>query len=248
MPPVEIELEAADGLAVITLNAPERRNALTPEMAVALSEALAEVEGNPEVGALIVEGAGGYFCAGATRDTLAAAAEDPAGADAVRGLSAVYRAFTDLARLSVPTIAAVRGGAVGAGLNLALAADVRIVSTDAKLLSGFLRIGVHPGGGHFQLLERLVGPERTVAMTILGMTVDGATAAEWGLALEAVADSAVAGRCRELAGRVRDPELARAAMRTFRGYVESHGIPSSLAVQAEQAPQMWSLRRSLKPV
>jgi enoyl-CoA hydratase len=245
---VEIELDVADAVAVIKLNAPARKNALTPTMAESLSAVLAEVERDSTVAVAVIEGAGDYFCSGADRGVLAAAGADPAGEQAFRDLDTIYRSFTDLARIGVPTIAAVRGGAVGAGLNLALAADVRIVATDAILQSGFLRIGVHPGGGHFQLLERLVGPELTVAMTIFGQPLDGTGSVRHGLALEAVPSADVGSRCRELAAMARDADLVRAAISSFRAQMEAQGVPSAVGVRAEQAVQMWSLRRSLKLV
>jgi enoyl-CoA hydratase len=141
-------------------------------------------------------------------------------------------------------IAAIRGGAVGAGLNLALATDIRIVATSARLLSGFLRVGVHSGGGHFQLLDRLIGPERAAAMALLGLEVDGTQAAAWGLALQAVPDGDVEPRAHELARLVRDSDLVQMTTRLWRAYTQATETPGRLLLRAEQAAQMWSFRRS----
>jgi len=143
----EIELERRDdGIAVLTLNAPERRNALTVEMAGALTAACEEIDADEAVGAVVVCGGGAYFCAGGDRATLADGGRDPAEDERYRGMSAIYRSFARVGELAPPTIAAIRGGAVGAGLNLALATDLRVVADDAALLSGFIPIGLHPGG------------------------------------------------------------------------------------------------------
>ena len=150
----EILLERDGGLATIVLNAPDRRNALTLAMARALVRACEEIDADPAIGAVVVRGEGGFFCAGGDRQTLADAGRDPATPDAWAGIGDVYRSFQRVGELEPPTIAAVRGGAVGAGMNLAFATDLRIVAGDAKLISGFLPIGLHPGGGHGALRGR----------------------------------------------------------------------------------------------
>ena len=171
----EIELERRDdGVAVLTLNAPERRNALTVEMAEALTAACEEIDADEAVGAVVVRGEGGYFCAGGDRATLAEAGRDPAEDERYRGMSAIYRSFARVGELAPPTVAAIRGGAVGAGLNLALATDLRVVAEDAKLLSGFIPIGLHPGGGHTALLGRLGSREAAAALTLFGERLTGA--------------------------------------------------------------------------
>src|SRR3954451_23603673 len=153
----EIDVEIADGIATITLTSEKTRNALNPESSRRLAAACDEVDANPEVGAVIVRGGGGTFCSGAEREVLARAGEDPADPQRYAELGAVYDAFVRVGSMSVPTIAAVRGAAgrgaaVGAGVNLLLPTDLRIVARDARIIAGFTRIGLHPGGGHFTLL------------------------------------------------------------------------------------------------
>ena len=101
------------------------------------------IDRNPDIGAVVVTG-GPYFCAGAHRDTLAGAGADPVGEPAPSDLSVVYRSFARVGELEPPTVAAIRGGAVGAGINLAFATDLRVVADDARLMAGFSRIGLHP--------------------------------------------------------------------------------------------------------
>jgi enoyl-CoA hydratase len=238
-----ISLELTDPVAVITIDEPATRNALTGESARALVACLDEVAGHPGTGALVIRGAGGQFCSGGDRRLLAAARERPWEPEITASLSVVYEAFGKLASMPVPTIAAIRGAAVGAGLNLALAADVRIAARDARLLSGFLRIGLHPGGGHFALLDRVAGPQTAVAMTLLGEEITGQRLAELGLAWEVLDDDQVEPRALELAARVGDPELAREATATFRAQALSRQLPAATAMRAEQAAQMWSFAR-----
>lgn len=242
--PDEILVERDAGVATITLNAPDRRNALTREMARALVDVCDELDGDPAVGAVVVRGEGGFFCAGGDRQTLADAGRDPATPDAWSGIGDVYRSFQRVGELEPPTIAAVRGGAVGAGMNLAFATDLRVVATDAKLISGFLPIGLHPGGGHAALLGRTGAREATAALALFGERIDGARAAELGLAWEAVDDAEVDARTHELASvPAADPELARRTARSLRTVLGPPALPWAAALDLERASQMWSMRR-----
>jgi enoyl-CoA hydratase len=240
----EIELERRDGVAVLTLSAADRRNALTRAMARELAAACEEIDADASVGAVVVQGAGGYFCAGGDRATLADAGADPAAPEAFSGLGEVYRSFARVGELEPPTVAAVRGGAVGAGMNLAFATDVRVVARDAKLISGFIPIGLHPGGGHGVLLGRTGAREATAAMMLFGERIDGERAVELGLAWEAVGDDDVEGRAFELAAVPgADPELARRTARSLRTELGPPAIPWPAALELERASQMWSMRR-----
>ena len=115
--------QVEDRVALITVNDPDRRNAVTAEISAALRAAVDAAEANVDVHAVIVTGAGKAFCAGADLTALGAAAAD--------GLRVIYDGFLAVAECALPTIAAVNGPAVGAGLNLALAADVRIAGPAA---------------------------------------------------------------------------------------------------------------------
>lgn len=240
----EVRVEIDGPVAVISLWAPDRRNALTPTMAAELTAACEEVDADPAVGAVVVRGEGGHFCAGAHRDTLAGAGTDPLGEPAHSDLSSVYGSFVRVGALGVPVIGAVRGSAVGAGVNLALATDVRIVADDVRIISGFLRIGLHPGGGFFVLAGRAAGREAAAAMGLLGEEVSGRRAVEIGLAWESRPDDEVEARALELAQRAgADPELARRATASLRNELGPPMVPWPVALDAERAAQMWSLRR-----
>ena len=239
----EIHYAVTDGVALITLDAPARRNALSVEMSKQLIDAARTAEADPAVGAAVVTG-GRHFCAGAVRGLLADSGRDPLEDQAYRNLETVYRAFTTIGEIGVPTVAAVRGAAVGAGLNLALATDLRIVSTTVRLLPGFAQIGIHPGGGHFTLMNRVAGREAAAALGLFGDEVNGERAVALGLAWAAYEDSEVEQQALTIAGRVaKDPELARRMVASFRRETVPGGIPWDVAVELERSPQMWSLRR-----
>lgn len=239
----EVRYDQRGGIVLITLDAPDRRNALSVAMAVELADAARTAEADPAVGVVVVTG-GRSFCAGAVREVLAETGRDPLRDDAYRNLETIYQAFTVVGSIGVPTVAAVRGAAVGAGLNLALATDVRVVSTTARLLPGFAQIGIHPGGGHFTLLQRAAGREAAAAMGLFGGEVDGRRAVELGMAWSAHDDADVEEAALALAATVAaDPDLARRAVQSFRRETAPGGLPWDVAVELERAPQMWSLRR-----
>lgn len=243
----EVLLEVDGGVAMVTLNAPDRRNALTPAMADELIATFDEVDARAEVGALVMKAVGKSFCAGGDIATLTSASKDPAAPDAYEGMGKIYDSFYRLGQVKVPTVAAVRGSAVGAGMNMLLAADLRIVASDARLICGFLKRGLHPGGGHFVILSRLIGREAAAAMALFGEEINGTRAAKLGLAWEAVDDAAVEGRALELATRVAaDPDLARNAMSNFRKEVVDGAVSWDVATQFERPAQMWSMRRSVE--
>ncbi|UTI66210.1 enoyl-CoA hydratase-related protein [Paraconexibacter antarcticus] len=240
----DVDLRILDGVATLTLTAADRRNSLTVAMAQDLIDACEQIDGDVAVGAVVVHGSGGYFCAGAHRDALAGAGVEPASPAAFSQMGAIYESFARVGRLAPPTIAAIVGGAVGAGVNLAYATDLRIVADDAKLLAGFLRIGLHPGGGHFALSGRLAGREATMAASVFGEPISGLRAVELGIAWEALPSEQVLARAQEVAARAgADPELARRTIRSARQELGPPAVPWDVALDAERGSQMWSLRR-----
>jgi enoyl-CoA hydratase len=176
----------ADRIALITVNDPDRRNAVTDAMSEQLADAVGRAEDDPGVHAVIVTGAGKAFCAGADLSALGTAARD--------GLERIYAGFMAVGRCSLPTIAAVNGAAVGAGMNLALAADVRIAGPNAVFDPRFQKLGIHPGGGATWMLHRAVGPQVARAALLFGMSFDADAAARCGLALSIADDPVAAAR------------------------------------------------------
>jgi enoyl-CoA hydratase len=240
----EVRLERRDQVAVLTLCAPERRNAFTGSMVRELLGACDEIDADQQIGAVVVQAEGESFCAGAHRAVLDEAGKDPVSEENYEALALTYRGFLRVGELSPPTVAAVRGHAVGAGVNLMLSTDLRIVAETAQIITGFSRIGIHPGGGHFLLLDRLAGREAAAALSLFGVPIDGRRAAALGLAWEALPEAEVEARAFALAEQAgRDPALARATARTLRTELGPPALPWVAALELERSPQMWSLRR-----
>jgi enoyl-CoA hydratase len=240
----EVRIEISDGVATLTLYAPQRRNSLTAAMARELVAACEALDVDASVGAVVVTGEGPYFCAGGERATLAAAGERPADPEMFTAMGDVYRSFKRVGELGVPTIAAIRGGAVGAGMNLALATDLRIVAHDARLTSGFLAIHLHQGGGHGALLARTGAREAGNALALFGETLAGDDAVRLGLAWEAVDADHVLERALELAAvPAADPELARRTTGSMRLQSTVDDSDWARGLEMERATQMWSMRR-----
>ena len=162
----------------------------------------------------------------------------------VAQLSAVYRAFVRVGSLPVPTVGVVVGGAVGAGLNLALAVDLLVTTPDSVLDSGFLARGIHPGGGHLTLLNRAVGRADTIALAVCGQSLSGAQAVERGLAYAAAPVPDIPAIGADLTGpAARDPELTRRVMASVRLELGPPAVTWDSAIEIERGVQMWSMAR-----
>ncbi|MDQ3451652.1 MAG: enoyl-CoA hydratase [Actinomycetota bacterium] len=200
--------DSGDGVRLLTLTDPDRRNAMGAEMGSELIAACDRVREDSRARVLVVTGQGRAFCAGADLPALFGD-PDRSVTDTHRHLQQYYQAFFSVLALPLPTIAAVNGPAVGAGLNLALACDVRIAGATATFGATFAKIGLHPGGGCTWFLVRALGASRALQTLLLGDSLDAARAVEWGLA-EGVADDPVAdalGMAERFAAVA--PELAR---------------------------------------
>ncbi|MFF0612275.1 enoyl-CoA hydratase [Nocardia tengchongensis] len=231
----EIKVERLNAVALVTVHDPDKRNALTLDLSADLADAVADAEADESVHALVVTGTPPAFCAGANLTALGEAKEE--------GLRAIYEGFLAVARCKLPTIAAVGGQAVGAGLNLALAADLRFANSAARFDARFLRLGIHPGGGMTWMLQRAVGPQQATAMTLFGEVLDAHAAAAAGLVHRvvdgdhaALVDAAVEYAC---ATAEVPRELLITTKRTMRA---TRALPSHAeAVSTEVIPQLASL-------
>ena len=180
-----VDTDIADGVAWITLDGHARRNALDAAAAQNLVAACDRVDGDASVGVAVITGAGGAFCSGADTAALDRVRTSPPD-QAYEGLEELYSGFRRVLELRVPVVAAVDGAAIGAGLNLALAADLRIATTNAVFVSGFAPIGIHPGGGHLHLLARAAGPAAAAALGVFGQRLPAPAAFSCGLVTEVV--------------------------------------------------------------
>lgn len=231
MPELHVHIDGA--VAVITLDDVDRRNALTVDLVDEIVAVFDAFEAGDTVGAVVVTGAGPAFCAGADLSDLGSSRE--------KGLRRIYDGFLRVAASSIPTIAAVNGPAVGAGMNLALACDVRLAGASARFDSRFLQLGIHPGGGHTWMLQQLVGPQVASMMVLAGEVLDGAAAADVGLVWRFVPDDQLIAEATALATRIGSVpvELARRTKRTMRD-VRSLDLHDE-AVERELQTQLWSM-------
>ena len=179
-------VEKHEGYRQLSLNRPDRLNALNTEMFHALMAALAEAEADPECRAILLTGAGRGFCAG--QDLADVAVKDGGPPD----LKAVLERYNSLVRklrgLEMPVVCAVNGVAAGAGANLALACDIVLAAKSANFIQAFSRIGLIPDCGGTWFLPRLVGAARARALAILAEPLPAERAAEWGLIWQALDD------------------------------------------------------------
>jgi enoyl-CoA hydratase len=224
-------------IATITLNRPEQMNTWNDTVATDVYDAMQAAGADRGVRVIVFTGAGKAFCAGADLSALSAAAEDR--------LRQLYDGFLAVADCTLPTVAAVNGPAVGAGLNLALACDVRIAGPAALFDARFQKLGIHPGGGMTWMLQRAVGPQLARAALLFGMRFDADAAVSHGLALE-VADDPVAAARELAAGPASAPrEVVIATKATMRATSSPGSVDTELhaaALRAELGPQATSIQ------
>jgi enoyl-CoA hydratase len=183
--PETILLDVTDGVALLTLNQPARRNPMSERMGVELAETLRGVDARDDVRVLVLAGAGESFCAGG--DMALIEANTQRSVEARRQvMRAYYDRYLSLMRLEIPTIAAVHGHAVGGGLALALACDLRYAAEDARLSVNFARLGLHPGMASTLTLPRAVGAARALELFYTGRVLSGRDAEAIGLVNRAV--------------------------------------------------------------
>ena len=234
-----IEVEVGR-ISRIVLNRPDKHNAMTEEMGRLIADAVERINAHDAARVVLISGAGRAFCAGGDfsliEDSSKRAAEENQ-----RNMVAFYGTFLSVLRLRVPSVAVIHGAAVGAGLCLALAADVRLAGTSARFDTRFLQLGIHPGGGHTWMLRRIVGPQVASAMVLFGEVLSGPEAAECGLAWRCVEDDDLIDAAMTLARRAAaaPPELVRRTKATIAAVATIDDHPA--AVERELVDQAWSV-------
>ena len=211
----EIRLEVAKRIATITLNRPHRRNAFTRSMIDAWAAALADCRNREDVHVVVVTGAGKAFCSGGDiKDLMGEGLErEPVEQRALIG-EHVHRIPLTLADMDKPVIAAINGAAIGAGLDLALAMDLRFAAASARFAETYVKVGLAPGAGGAHWLPRLVGSAKALELLWTGDTIDAAEAARIGLINRVCPDDELMPQTMELARRLADgPTLAIRAIK-----------------------------------
>jgi 2-(1,2-epoxy-1,2-dihydrophenyl)acetyl-CoA isomerase len=221
-----IIVETHAGYRLITLNRPERLNALTVEMTDALMAALDAATADPDCRAVLLTGAGRAFCAGQDLTAIAGASW----ADVRKLLDRYNPLVRKLRDLPMPVVCSVNGVAAGAGANLALACDIVVAAKSVNFLQAFAKIGLIPDVGGTWFLPRLVGPARARALAMLAEPVSAEIAAEWGMIWQAVDDDQLMDEAHALTARL----------------AAGPGVALGLIKQALDASETNDLKRQLK--
>ena len=226
-----VTLDDQGPVRTLTLNVPDRLNALSWPLLEELAPAIDATAADADVRALVVTGAGRAFCSGADLQSLFGDRTRPVEV-LKENLLRVYGSFLGLRDLSIPTIAAVHGPAVGAGMNIALACDVIVAGPEATFGPTFSRIGLHPGGGCTWMLTQRIGSANAAAALYAGDVIDAPTSVRLGIAQELHDDPHA--RAAELAELYssREPALMADIKRSVR-VAELSDLATSLDVEAE---------------
>ena len=219
----QVLVDRRDRVAVLTLNRPDRLNAISGPMLEALSTALLEADADTEVRCIVLTGAGRGFCAGLD---LAAQSSGPSGSLGNLGSLDSNPGEFDLRdappivlhNLDTPTICALNGGAAGYGMDLALGCDIRIAAESSKLAPAFVKRGVLPESGGTWLLPRIVGYAKAAELAFVGDTLGSAECLELGLVNRVVPDDQLEKEALDMAGKIaaNAPLAVRATKRMFR--------------------------------
>jgi len=221
-----------DGIAWLTLNRPDRLNALSPAMLSGLGEALQRLSADPAVGAVVITGAGRGFCAGGDVKTMAERATQGF-EERVEGLRRMHQLPLLIRTMPKVVIAMVNGPAVGAGLGLAMSCDLRIAGSSARFGTGFAGVGYSGDFGGSWSLTRLVGTAKARELYFLGDVVDSATALSLGLVSRVVADEALRNETAVLARRIADgPRIAYGYMKRNLFAAETEPLAAVLELEA----------------
>jgi len=221
-----------DGVAWLTLNRSDRLNAFSPAMLLALGEALQRSGDDASVGAIVVTGAGRGFCAGGDVKTMERRASQRF-EERVEGLRRMHQLPLLLRTIPKIVVAMVNGPAVGAGLGLAMACDLRIAGRSARFGTGFAGVGYSGDFGGSWTLTRLVGTAKARELYFLGDIIDSSTAASLGLVSRVVEDEALHSETMALARRIADgPRVAYGYMKRNLFAAETEPLATVLEMEA----------------
>jgi enoyl-CoA hydratase/carnithine racemase len=229
-----IILDKQGAVATITLNRPEKLNAFAGRMREELAEALEDAGQDTAIRVVVITGAGKAFCSGADLTRTVELVKDK-DTTTFRGLlNTGARVVNSIRQMPKPVIASINGAAAGAGLNLALACDIRLASTTAKFSQAFVKIGLHPDWGGTFFLPRLIGTAKACELMFMGDAIDATTAEQLGIINRAVPAEELQTSTNELANRLAAaPPLAIAMMKRaiYKGAEDS--LEAMLAYETE---------------
>ncbi|HZJ72592.1 MAG TPA: enoyl-CoA hydratase-related protein [Planctomycetota bacterium] len=228
-----IEVTDEDGVCQITLDRPERLNALTFEIYRALADRFAALRSEPHVHSVVITGSGRAFCSGGDVRDIISRLVDQSAEEVLTFTRMTGELIANMRKLEKPIVAAVNGTAAGAGAVIALAADLRVLSEEAKLAFLFTKVGLtgaDMGAGY--LLPRVVGQGRAAELLLLGDTIDAKTAERYGLANRVVPTERCLSTAMELARRLAKGPLD--ALATTKRLLDAEWtLPLDEAIEAE---------------
>lgn len=233
-PPVLLEAKH-DGIATLVMNRPDRLNALNTELVTALNEALSRLAKDTSVRVVVLTGAGRAFCAGGDLALLGQGRET----GAIRGLQLLLASGTQavltMRTMPQPVIAAVNGAAAGAGMNIALAADMRVAAEEATFGQNFSKVGLFPDFGGTYFLTQLVGPAKAAELFYTGDMIDAKTALQLRIVNQVVPASQLEAEVRSLAQKIAQgpPLPVRAIKKTLFGS-EQEKLTLALGQEVEE--------------
>lgn len=227
-------VEKKDGIATVTLNRPERLNALSAELMTELGKALDEIEADAAMRCLLLTGAGRGFCSGA--DLASGDLNNDGGMpDLGRALHDKYHpVIRKLAAYRMPVVCAVNGPAAGAGMSLALCGDIVLAAKSATFLQAFGNLGLVPDAGSTFFLPRLVGSARALGLTMLAEKLPAETAADWGLIWQCVDDADLMPAAMKVATKFANgPTVGLAQIRKLIRQSATNGLDAQLEAERE---------------
>jgi enoyl-CoA hydratase/carnithine racemase len=224
----DLEYDVAEHIATIRLNRPCRRNAFTLEMIERWADALLEAEQDPNVRVVVVTGAGGSFCSGVDLSVLDNV--EPTPLDAKNLLTKhVHKVAHAAEALSKPYLSAIAGAAFGAGMDMALLADIRLASESARFSQAYIRVGLVPGDGGCYLLPRIVGMAKALQLMWTGKIVDAREALSLGLVSSVHRDDELGDAILTLASEIaRQPPVAVQMIKRSAKLGEKHDLLTAL--------------------
>jgi len=234
---VVLSVDDKSHVATITLNRPEQMNAMTVSMGQSFQSIIADLKQRDDVRAVVLTGAGRAFSAGGDLDFLQARAKEKPHINSEE-MQRFYQRFLVVRQLPVPVIAAINGAAVGAGLCVAMACDIRLCASSAKLGLTFVQLGIHPGMGATFFLPQIVGPQAAAKLLLTGELVNAADAKAIGLVAEVVEEGEgsqhILRRAHELAASIaaNSPVAVREITHTLRR-AQEEGVTHALGREAD---------------
>ena len=252
----DLEYAVAEGIGTILLNRPHRKNAFTAEMIDQWARILVEARTDPDVRVIVLTGAGDAFCSGV--DLSSMSGERPSPLQRKEHLTDhIHRIPYALEDLDKPVIAAINGVAVGAGMDMALMCDMRIIARSARLSEGYIRVGLVPGDGGCYYLPRLVGQAKALELLLTGDFIDAEEAARLGIANHVVDDDDLPAATTRLARKLADAppvavrtikravyQSARADLRTALDLISSH---MSVVTSTQDSAEALAAFRDKRP-